>query len=102
MNDEGVNLREDPFEFAVGIVNLHTSKGTHWAAYINEIYFDGYGCGPPQYLSEFNLKRNGHFSYSEYKIQGLTKKYLFCNLLFIYNLLDKVLRIDFKSAVLNL
>ena len=44
LNDVGIYLRGGPFEFDIGIVNLHPSKGTHWVSYINENYFDSYGC----------------------------------------------------------
>ena len=63
----------------MAIVILHLSKGTHWVAYINEIYFDSYGYGPPQKLSKFIIKRIGYCLYSEYKKQGLTsKRYSYC------------------------
>ena len=29
-NDVGIYLRNGPFKIAEGIVNLHSSKGTHW------------------------------------------------------------------------
>ena len=62
------------FKSDIGIVNLHLCKGTHWVCYINESYFDSYGCAPPQKLSKFIIKRNGHCLYSENKIQELTNK----------------------------
>ena len=58
----------------MGIKNLHPSKGFHWLAYKNEVYFDIYGCVCPKKLARFILKRNGHCLSSEYKIQGLTNK----------------------------
>ena len=74
-------------------MNLHLSKGTHWVCYMNETYFDSYGVVCPKELSRYIIKLNGHCLYSEYKIQGPTKKRFFlCKLLFIYNLLDKSLR----------
>ena len=62
------------------------------------------GCSPPQKLSKLFIKQNGHCLFSEYKKQGLTseRKFLLCKLLFVYNLPDKVIGIDFKAAVLNL
>ena len=88
----------------VGIVNLHPSKGTHWVCYINENYFDSYGCVCPKKLSKFIIKRNRHCLYSEYKIQGLTSKQdSFCASYCLYIIfLTNVLGIDFKSDVLNL
>ena len=87
-------LRDRPFSSDVQVAKLDQSKGTHWVAYINEKLFDSYGCSPPQKLSEFIIKRNGHYLFSEYKIQGLTstKRFLLCRLMFIYNLLEKSLR----------
>ena len=69
LNDVGIYLRDGPFEYDIGIVNLHQSKGTHWVCYINEKYFDSYGCSPPKKLSKFIIKRNGYCLYSEYQIQ---------------------------------
>ena len=100
LNDVWVYLREGPFGSDVGIVNLHPSEGTHWVCYINENYFDSYGCAPPEKLSKFIIKRNGYCLYSEYQIQ---KNDSFCASYCLYIIyLTKVLGIDFKSAVLNL
>ena len=60
LNDVGMYSRDGPFSSDIGIVNLQSSKGTHWVVYINENYFDSYGCSPPQELSEFNIKRYGY------------------------------------------
>ena len=38
VNDEGSYLRDGPFSSDIGIVNLHSSEGTHWICYIEEIY----------------------------------------------------------------
>ena len=100
LNDVGIYLKDGPIESDIGVVNLHPSKGTHWVCYINENYFDSYGCVCPKRLSKFIIKRNGYCLYSEYQIQ---KNDSFCasySLYIIY--LTKVLEIDFKSAVLNL
>ena len=67
----GIYLRDGSFSSDVGIVNLHPSKGTHWVCYINENYFDSYGCSPPKKLSKFIIKRNGYCLYSEYQIQKM-------------------------------
>ena len=74
MNDIGVYLREGSFEFDIRIANLHASKGMHWVCYINENYFDSYGCVCPKNLSKFMIKRNAYCLYSEYEKQGLTSK----------------------------
>ena len=99
-NDVGIYLRDGPFESDIAIVNLHPSKGTHWICYINENYFDSYGCVCPKKLSKFIIKRNGYCLYSEYQIQ---KNDSYCASYCLYMIyLTKVLGIDFKSAVLNL
>ena len=61
----GVYLRDGPFESDIGIVNLHPSKRTHWVVYINENYFDSYGCVPPKKLSKFIITRKGYCLHSE-------------------------------------
>ena len=104
LNDVGIYLRDGPFESDIGIVNLHPSKGSHWVVYINENYYDSYGCVPPKKLSKFIIKRYGLCLYSEYKTQGQTnKRDSYCASYCLYIIyLTKVLGIDFKSAVLNL
>ena len=100
LNDVGIYLRDGPFEFNIGIVNLHPSKGTQWVCYVNENYFDSYGCVCPKKLSKFIIKRNGYCLYSKYQIQ---KNDSFCASYCIYIIyLTKLVGIDFKSAVLNL
>ena len=69
LKNVGIYLRDGPFESNIGIVNLHPSKGTHWVCYINENYFDSYGCVPPKKLTKFIINRNGYCLYSEYQIQ---------------------------------
>ena len=95
-----IYLRDGPFSSHIGIVNLHPSKGSRWVVYINENYFDSYGCAPPKKLSKFIIKRNGYCLYSEYQIQKIDSLCASYCLYIIY--LVKVLGIDFKSAVLNL
>ena len=100
LNDVGIFLRDGPFESDIGIVNLHPSKGRHWVTYINENYFDSYGCAPPKKLSKFIIKRNKYCLYSEYQIQKIDSYCASYCLYIIY--LTKIVGIDFKSAVLNL
>ena len=96
----GIYLRDGDFSKNYGIVNLHPSRGTHWVCYINENYFDSYGCVGPKKLSDFIIKRNGYCLYSEHQIQKIDS---FCASYCLYIIyLVKVLGIDFKSAVLNL
>ena len=56
LDDVGIYLRDGPFLGDIGVVNLHPSKETHWVGYINENYFDSYGCVPPKKLSKFFYK----------------------------------------------
>ena len=104
LNNVAIYLRDGPFESDIGIVNLHPSKGSHWVFYVNENYFDSYGCSPPNKLCKYIIKRNGYCLFSEYKIQSLTNKPdSYCGSYCLYVIyLTKVLSIDFKSAVLNL
>ena len=44
----GIYMRDDKFTTDSGIVNLHPTKGTYWVMFINEHYFDSYGCPPPK------------------------------------------------------
>ena len=100
LDNVGIYLRDGPFSSDIGIVNLHPSKGTHWICYKNENYFNSYGCLPPQRLSKFIIKRNGHSLYSEYQIQ---KNDSFCASFCLYIIyLTKVRGLDFKNSVLNL
>ena len=100
LNDVGIYLGDGSFSSDIGIVNLHPAKGTHWVCYINENFFDSYGCVPPKKLSKFIIKRNGYCLYSEYQIQKNDSFWASYCLYIIY--LTKVIGIDFKSAVLNL
>ena len=100
LDNVNIYLRDGPFSSDIGIVNLHPSLGTHWVCYINENYFDSYGCVCPKKLSKFIMKRNWYCLYSEYQIQ---KSDSYCASYCLYKIyLTKVLGIDFKSAVLNL
>ena len=99
-DDVGIYLKDGPFSSDIGTVNLHPPKETHWTCYINENFFDSYGCVCPKKLYKFNIKRNGHCLFSEYQIQ---KNDIFCASYCLYIIyLTKVSGIDFKSAVLNL
>ena len=44
LDDVEIYLGNGLFLGDIGVVNLHPSKGTHWVCYINENYFDSYGC----------------------------------------------------------
>ena len=100
LDNINIYLGDGPFSSDIGIVNLHPSKGTHWVCYINENYFDSYGCVCPKKLSKFIIKRNGYCLYSEYQIQ---KNDSFCASYGLYMIyLTKIVGIDFKSGVLKL
>ena len=100
LDNINIYLRDGPFSSDIGIANLHPSKGSHWICYVNENYFDSYGCVCPKKLSKFIIKRNGYCLYSEDQIQ---KNDSYCASYCLYIIyLTKVLDIDFKSAVLNL
>ena len=57
LNNVNIYLRDGAFSSDIGIVNLHPSKGSHWVIYMNENFFDSYGCSPPKKLSKFIIKR---------------------------------------------
>ena len=100
LNDAKTYLKDGPTLSDVGFGSLHPSKGTHWVVYLNENYFDSYGCVPTNKLSKFILKRNGYCVYSEYKIQNLDS---YCASYCLYiNYMTKVVGLDHKSAVLSL
>ena len=90
----GIYMRDDKFITTSGIVNLHPTKGTHWVMFVNEFYFDSYGCPPP--LSITKQINNG--IYLEYQIQ---KDDSYCAAYCLYVLyLTQI--IGFKNAVFNL
>ena len=74
LRDIVIYLRDGPFESDIRIVNLHPTKGTHWVVYLNQKYFESYGCSPPQKLFKLIIKRSGYCLYSEYKTQVLKNK----------------------------
>ena len=90
----GIYMRDGKFTTTSGIVNLHPTKGTHWVMFINEYYFDSYGCPPPLNIT----KQINNGIYSEYQIQ---KDDSYCAAYCLYVLyLTQI--IGFKNAVLNL
>ena len=87
-------MRDDKFTTTSGIVNLHPFKGTHWVMFVNEFYFDSYGCPPPLNIMSFF---NNGFS-SEYQFQKNDSNCAaYC--LYVLYLTNKI---GFKNAVLNL
>ena len=51
-----IYLQNGPFLGDVGIVISNESRGLPCVAYINQNYFDSYGCPPPQKLSKIIIK----------------------------------------------
>ena len=47
LNSTRIYMRDDKFTTSSGIVKLHPTKGTHWVMFVNEFYFDSYGCPSP-------------------------------------------------------
>ena len=52
-------MTENKFTTKHGSANLHSIEGTHRIAYLNEFYFDAFGCPPPE-LSNFINERQGN------------------------------------------
>ena len=90
----GIYMRDDKFITTSGIVNFHPTKGTHWVMFVNEFYFDSYGCPPPLNIT----KQINNGIYSEYQIQ---KDDSYCAAYCLY-VLYLTQNIGFKNAVLNL
>ena len=63
----GIYLRDGPFSSDTDFVNLHPSKGTHWVCYIEDCYFDSYGCSPPKKLLNYLKNKHKKCIYSEYQ-----------------------------------
>ena len=84
LSDVRINLGDGPFKSDIVILNSQPSEETHWVVYLNENYFDSYGCSPPNKLSEYTIKQNGHCLSSEFKLQGLTKKGIVVVQVFVY------------------
>ena len=74
LNYVGIYMRDAPFKFEKGIVDLHPSKWKHWVAFLNENFNDRVGCWPTKKLFKFIIKRNRYCLYSQYKSQCLTHK----------------------------
>ena len=87
-------MRDDKFTTTVGIVNLHPTKGTHWVMFVNESYFDFFGCPPPLNI----MKHNNRGCYSDYHLQK-NDSYCAAFCLYIFFLTHLI---GFKNAVLNL
>ena len=85
-------------------MNLHPPKETHRVAYKIGTFFVSFGCPPLGNLSKFNIKRNKHCLYFEFKIQGWTsKRDSYCAAYCLYIIyLTKLVGLYFETAFLNL
>ena len=93
-------MRDDKFTTPIGIVNLHSTKGTHWVLYINQFYFDSYGIIPPLSIQKYIKKHHKNLIYSEYKIQNNDSLCAAYCLYILY--LTQIVGLSFQKAVLNL
>ena len=87
-------MRHDEFTTDSGIVTLHPTKGTHWVMFVNEFYFDSYGCPPPTNI--LNHIKKGICS--EYQIQT-DDSYCAAYCLYVLYLTQTI---GFKNAVKSL
>ena len=100
LHNVGIDLRDGPFSTDYEIVNLHSTKVTHWDCYMSDNYFESCACSLRQKLSKFFIIRNGVCFYSEYQIR---KKDCFCaSYCLNINYLTKIIGIVFRYAVLKL
>ena len=53
LNALKIYLRDGPFSSDIRLVHLHPFRGSHWVVYINDFFFDSYGCAP--FRSYLNL-----------------------------------------------
>ena len=93
----GIYMRDDEFMTTIGIVNLHPTKGTHWVMFVNDFYFDSYGCPPPLnitkqinngFYSEYQIQKDDSYcaayclyvlSYTNYRLQKCSFKFILSN-----------------------
>ena len=102
-------MRDSNLSGDIGIVNLHPIKGTHWVLFINNYYFDSYGCTPPKNTLRYIKSKYDKCIYSEYRIQkrdSLCASYCLYYI-FLYHKLDSASPMmskgqRFEKAVMNL
>ena len=85
-------MRDDKFSTKSGINDLDPSVGTHYVMFINQYYFDSYGCPPPLNIANRKIKR----IYSDNQIQ---KNDSYCAA-FCSNVLNLTKIMSFKNSVL--
>ena len=90
----GIYMRNDKLTTTAGRVNLHPTKGTHWVMFVNEFFFNSYGCPPP--LNRMSFINKG--IYSEYQFQT-DDSYCAVYCLYVFYITQSL---SFKNAVLNL
>ena len=44
LNSTGIYMGNYKFTTIIGIITLRPTEGTHWVMFVNEFYFDSYGC----------------------------------------------------------
>ena len=96
----GTHKRDDFFSTKFGIVNLHSTKGTHWICYVGKDYFDSYRCAPPKNILSYIKSKHDKSVLSQYQFH---KKNIPCRSYCLYILFCMFLfSMDFKRNVLNL
>ena len=75
-------MRDDKFNTSSDIVNSHPSKGTQWVLYINQFYFDSYGCPPPKNINVLH-KVN---TINSFTISNPKTRFIMCFILFVYTI----------------
>ena len=68
-NEVRIFMRDSNLSGDIGIVNLHPTKGTHWVLFINNYYFDSYGCPSPKNILKYIKFKYDKCIYSEYRTQ---------------------------------
>ena len=56
LDNVGIYLGDGPFLADIGVVNLYSSKRTHWVCCINGKFFDSYGVLCRKKLAKFIIK----------------------------------------------
>ena len=66
----GVYMRDAALATNSGIVKIHLTKGSHWVMFVDEFYFDSYGCPPSvKVMNHLNMSQVNRSIYSESLLQ---------------------------------
>ena len=98
LKDFDIYLRNQPLKTKQGIVNLDTTKGSHWVCFYENNYFDAYGVKPP--LEVENSLKTG--IYSSYQIQSSNPNDQLCGSYCLYVLYLINSGMSFEDAVIKL